>query len=350
MSLGGGNISISDGSVNVLIAARLGEEYRRQIAAMDPRIRVYYVAEQMAAELKILLRPWDRLEEKGQDGGLDSWLKEAEVMYALRLPRDILRRAPHLKWVQTSSAGVDTLRDTDLWESGVILTNASGIHAIPMREHVLAVMLMFAKNAPRYFADKEKKVWKRYLPAELCGRTLGVVGLGRIGEEVARLAKAFGMRIIATRRSATGQETDPVVDLFYPPQKLLEMLGESDFVLLAVPLTKETTKLIGEKELYAMKPSAYIINIARGSVIDEPVLIRALKEGWIAGAGLDVFEHEPLPPHSELWELPNVIFTPHVAGVAAVYDARASSVFCENLRRYLAGQPLTNVIDRARGY
>jgi len=158
------------------------------------------------------------------------------------------------------------------------------------------------------------------------------------------------MRVVAVRRSATGREIPPAVDALYPADRLAEMLGESDFLVVAVALTPETQKLIGERELRAMKPNAYIINIARGSVIDEAALTRALKEGWIAGAGLDVFEKEPLPPESELWTLPNVILTPHVAGVMPDYNARAAEVFCKNLRRYLAGQPLINVIDRTRGY
>jgi phosphoglycerate dehydrogenase-like enzyme len=255
-----------------------------------------------------------------------------------------------LKWVQTSSAGVDTLVGTKLWKSDVILTTTSGIHAIPMREHVLGMMLMFARHAPVYFLNKQKKVWRQDLPDQLCGKTLGVVGLGKVGEGIARAAKAFDMRVVATRRHVTEQEISEVADILYPSHKLSEMLGQSDFVVVTVALTEETQKLIGERELRAMKPTAYIINIARGSVIDETALTKALKEKWIAGAGLDVFETEPLPQDSELWTFPNVIITPHVAGIMPDYNARAMDVFCENLRRYLAGQPLINVIDRTRGY
>ena len=317
---------------------------------MDPCIRVFYVAEQIAAETKTPRRLSDKVSEERSDVDLDSLLREAEVIYGLRFPENILERAPHLKWVQTMSAGVDRLLGTRLWQSDVILTNASGIHAIPMREHVLGVMLMFVKHAHVYFANKQDKVWKEHLPDQLCGKTLGLVGLGKIGEGIARAAKAFDMRVVATRRSTTEHETSPVADVIYPAGKLIEMLGESDFVVVAVALTDETRKLIGERELRAMKTTAYIINIARGSVVDEAALTRALKERWIAGAGLDVFEREPLPQGSELWTLPNVIITPHVAGVMPAYNAQALEVFCENLRRYLAGQPLMNVIDRARGY
>jgi len=336
--------------VNVLVARWLEESYRRQIAAVDPRIRVFYAAEQVAAETKRPRGPIDLAPDEGAHVELDSLLREAEVIYGLRFPDNILERAPRLKWVQTSSAGVDTLVGTKLWQSDVILTTTSGIHVIPMREHVFGMMLMFVRHAPIYFVNKQRKVWKQDLSDQLCGKTLGVVGLGRIGEGIARIAKAFDMRVVATRRSATEHGTSPVADVIYPSDKLLEMLGESDFVVVTVALTEKTRRLIGERELRAMKPTAYIINIARGSVIDEAALTKALKEKWIAGAGLDVFEKEPLPEASELWTLPNVIITPHVAGLMPDYNARAMEVFCENLRRYLAGQPLINVIDRTRGY
>ena len=336
--------------MNVLVARWLEEGYRSQIAAVDPRIRVFYAAEQIAAETKRPRGPIDQAPDEGADVELDSLLREAEVIYGLRFPQNILERAPRLKWVQTSSAGVDTLVGTKLWQSDVILTTTSGIHVIPMREHVLGMMLMFVRHAPVYFVNKQRKVWKQDLPDQLYGKTLGVVGLGKVGEGIARAAKSFDMRVVATRRHVTKQETSAAVDTLYPADKLLEMLGESDFVVVTVALTKETQKLIGERELRAMKPTAYIINIARGSVIDEAALTKALKEKWIAGAGLDVFEKEPLPQNSELWTLPNVIITPHVAGLMPDYNARAMEVFRENLRRYLAGQPLLNVIDRTRGY
>jgi D-2-hydroxyacid dehydrogenase (NADP+) len=339
-----------DGKVNVLIAWWLEEGYRRQIAALDPRLRVFYAAEQIAAETKISRRFTDKVPKESPDVDLDSLLQEAEVIYGLRFPENILERAPHLKWVQTLSAGVDRLLGTRLWQSNVILTNAGGIHAIPMREHVLCMMLMFMRQAHVYFANQQNRVWDRHTPDQLYGKTLGVVGLGRIGGMIAQAAKAFGMRVVATRRSATGFGTSRLGDVLYPADKLLEMLAESDFVVVSVALTENTRKLIGERELRVMKPTAYMINVARGSVIDEAALTRALKEGWIAGAGLDVFEREPLPQDSELWTMPNVIITPHVAGGMPDYDARALEVFCENLRRYLAGQPLMNVIDRVRGY
>jgi phosphoglycerate dehydrogenase-like enzyme len=175
--------------------------------------------------------------------------------------------------------------------------------------------------------------------------------MGAIGSRVAELAHAFGMRVLAIRRSVDARQPgEGAVSELLPPSELGHLLEQSDYVVLAVPLTPESTKMIGEAELRAMKPSGVLINIARGSVIDEPVLIRALKERWIAGAALDVFEREPLPSESELWGLDNVLLTPHISGGTPRYMERAVELFCENLRRYLAGEPLRNVVDVARGY
>lgn len=186
---------------------------------------------------------------------------------------------------------------------------------------------------------------------ELRDRTVGIIGLGAIGGEVARLAKGIGMKVIATRRSATRRESGVFgVDELYPYLDLLQMLSESDLVVIAAPLTAETRGMIGEAELRAMRPTAYLINVARGPIINQSALIKALREGWIAGAGLDVFETEPLPPDSELWDLPNVILSSHMAGSTDRRSQRVLGLFCENLRRYLAGEQLLNVIDRQQGY
>jgi len=220
----------------------------------------------------------------------------------------------------------------------------------PIGEFVLGLMLMFLKQSPLCFQLKQKKQWERFTPATLRSKTIGIVGLGSIGREVARLAKAFGMRVIATRRSIKQVAQARYVDTVLPPELLPQLISESDFVVLSLPLTSETDKLIGEQELRTMKPTAYLINIARGRIVDEEALVRALDEHWIAGAGLDVFATEPLPTDSKLWELPNVIFSPHVAGNMEDYIMRATDVFCENLRRYLDGKKLLNVIDKKKGY
>jgi phosphoglycerate dehydrogenase-like enzyme len=287
---------------------------------------------------------------------LASILAETEVLFTSPLmPPGIADLAPKLRWVQLTSAGIDHMLDGDLARSGVTITTASGIHAVPIGEYVMGIMLAFAKGLAGAMRGQAERTWRPYLAEELYGKTVGIVGLGAIGGYVAKLAKADGMRVLAIRRStrerATGRDTGFAdVDEILPPSDLPHLLSEADYVVIAVPLTPESEGLIGEGELRAMKPTARIINIARGHVIDEPALVRALKEGWIAGAALDVFQQEPLPPDSELWGLDNVILTPHISGGTPVYLERAVDLLCDNLRRYLAGEPLRNVVDLQRGY
>jgi phosphoglycerate dehydrogenase-like enzyme len=328
-------------AINVLSTIKLGDSSLQQITNISSRIKLTDVADLAYAEQK-----GDIVAEKQ----LDTYLATAEVIYGLGLPKNIVARAPKLKWVQMISAGVERSLDDELLQSPVIMTNVSGIHAIPIGEFVVGLMLMFAKQAPLCFELKQQKQWKPFAPAILHSKTVGIVGFGSIGQEVARLAKAFGMRVLATRRSARQSKRARYVDVLLPPDQLLQLLSDSDFVVLAIPLTRETKGIIGEAQLRSMKPTAYLINIARGNVIDEETLIRALEEHWIAGAGLDVFAAEPLPADSRLWKLPNVILSPHVAGVMEDYIERATEVFCRNLRRYLNGRKLVNVVDKEKGY
>jgi phosphoglycerate dehydrogenase-like enzyme len=285
-------------------------------------------------------------------------LHEAEILCTYKLTRKWRSLAPHLRWLQASGAGVDELRPTGILDadSGVIVTTAVGIHAITISEYVFGSMLMFNRSWPEMVHLQDRHVWPRSTnwyklkARELADQTLGIVGLGNIGRRIAQLAKAFGMRVIATRRSIQEEEREPNVDQVYPQTQLHTMLRQSDYVVLAVPLTPQTEKLIGEAELRAMQPHAYLVNIARGRVIDEKMLIRALQEGWIGGAGLDVAEEEPLPPESPLFSLPNVILTPHISGVSVHYDKRLAALFADNLRLYRAGEPLRNLYDPMRGY
>jgi len=336
-------------SINVLVIAPIfneslpvaTDEILRQISEVSPRLNVIDGSIPAMAEFR-----------NNPDGKqeFNTLLAEAEIIYGLFLPRDMLARAPRLKWVQTMSAGVDRFAGTDIWDSPVILTGVSGIHAIPIGEFVLAFMLMFAKQAPLFVRSQLKHEWARFMPTVLRGKTVGIVGLGNIGREVARLSKAFGMKVIATRRSTGKSSRARDVDKLLPTSRLKELLGESDYVVVATPLTPETTGLIGADELRAMKPSAYIINIGRGGIIDEAALARALDEKQIAGAGLDVTATEPLPPDSPLWDYDNVILSPHVSGGMEDYMQRATDLFCENLDRYLNGKKLINIVDKKRGY
>jgi phosphoglycerate dehydrogenase-like enzyme len=291
---------------------------------------------------------------------------DTEILYTFYVPENVLEVALRLRWVQLHSAGADHLLGQPLMDSDVAITTASGIHATPIAEYVFASILAYRWRVPHMTRCQREGYWpsgrwKLYSRPELRGSTLGVLGYGSIGREVGRLGKAFGMKVLALRRSAgradegytpenTGDPQGTVPDGFYTPDALHEMLAQCDYVVIALPMTPATEHIIGEAELRAMKASAYLVNIARGAIVDEPALVRALQEGWIAGAGLDVFEEEPLPADSPLWDLENVLISPHVAGFSPRYDERASELFRQNLARYLEGKPLLNLVDRARGY
>ena len=277
-------------------------------------------------------------------------LAQVEVIIASRLPGDIRERAPRLRWVQALGAGVDHLMPAEaLRRADYLVTNVSGVHAIPMAETVLSMMLAFAKAWPSLLAEKRRHIWQRRLLGELHGKTLGLLGLGRIGSEVARVGKAVGMRVIGVRRSPGGSPPANV-DEVMARADVPRLLEASDYVVCCLPFTPETYHLIGERQLRTMRPTAVLINVGRGPVVDEQALVRALREGWIAGAGLDVFEEEPLPESSPLWDLDNVLIMPHVGGDTDRYMERCTALVCENLRRYAEGQPLLNLVDTQQGY
>ncbi|HAL61781.1 MAG TPA: D-2-hydroxyacid dehydrogenase [Chloroflexi bacterium] len=292
-------------------------------------------------------------------------LPSAEVVVIWPRPFD-LSLAPGLKWIQLISAGLDRFVGHPIMESDIIITTASGIHATPIAEYVLASMLTFSRRFRDMWRLQERKEWPEerweiLRGEELRGKTVGILGYGSIGREVGRLCKTFGMRVLATdsapdiedkgyRPPGTGDPKGMLLDSLFPPSQLREMLKECDFFIIALPLTPETEGMVGREELKAMKGSAYLVNISRGRVVDEEALIEALKEGWIGGAGLDVFAQEPLPQESELWGLDNVILSPHISANTPHYQERFTELFCENLRRYLAGEELLNVVDKKRGY
>ncbi len=317
------------------------EDILRRIRSVSHKIKVTDASTMVFAEL----RGDDSKKEE-----LDALLAETDILFGFVPPKNVTARAPRLKWMQATSAGVDRHQGTEIWRSKVVLTGVSGIHATPISEFVMGLMLMFAKNMPSSFRMKQKRDWQRYMVHTLHGKTAGIVGLGHIGREVARLAKAFGMKVIATRRSARQGGKARNVDLLLPRSRMKELLAESDYVVLTLPLTPETRHIMGEAEFKAMKPTAYIINIGRGSLIDQEALIKALDEKCIAGAGLDVTVPEPLPKESRLWDFDNVILSPHVSGGMEDYMVRATELFCDNLRRYLEGKKLRNIIDKKKGY
>ncbi len=255
-----------------------------------------------------------------------------------------LFRLEGLRWFHTFSAGVDSPVFQLLIDRGTLLTNSSGASAPAIAQYVLAMMLHRAKRIDDWREQQKRHEWLQIPAGELTGQTAGIIGTGAIGGEVARLAQAFGMRVIGARRSA---KPTRYVDEQVSMRRLPYLLKQSDFVVIACPLTKETEGLIGERELRAMKPTATLINIARGRVIDEAWLIRALEERWIAGACLDVFTIEPLPETSPLWDLPNVIVTPHNSGFSPLNLDRSMAIFLDNLDRFARGKKLRNLVTHA---
>lgn len=267
------------------------------------------------------------------------------------ISREEFNKAKNLRWIQATGAGVDGLLFPELVESEVILTNASGVHPIPIAEHTFALILAITRGLIKSFEGKNKRAWLHnevYID-ELYGKTIGIIGYGRIGQGIARLARGFGMKIIGLKRDPD-KEVEVKPDIILGKNSLDILLKESDIVVIIVPLTKETYHLIGERELRLMKPSSILINVARGKVVDENALIKALKERWILGAGLDVFETEPLPFESELWNLDNVVITPHIAGLNPHYTDRLLEIFIKNLKAYPDISKMVNVVDKRLGY
>jgi phosphoglycerate dehydrogenase-like enzyme len=277
-------------------------------------------------------------------------LARADVVFGFVIPRHILTLAPRLRWIATPATGVDHLRGTGVLESDIPVTTVGGLFGPLIAEHVFAVILAIAKRLPHFGAQQRAKAWQMSRVAGLEGRTTGLVGVGSIGSAVAGRAKAFGMRTIGLGRSDPRGRTIPGVDRLLARDELPVLLAAADWVVVAAADTPETRGMIGAAELAAMKAEAVLVNVARGSLVDEDALVSALRDGRIAGAALDVFATEPLPPESPLWDLPNVLLTPHVATNVPEYLARAVEAFAANVRRFLDGRPLEHQLQRERGY
>ncbi len=293
----------------------------------------------------------------------DAWSK-VEVLYSAG-PLPTPEQAPYLRWVHGHYTGINVFLGQPII-SRVRVTTNSGVTALNIGEYVLMMMLAFARHLPRLFEHQSQSSWPanrldQFMPRELRDLTVGLVGYGSIGREVARLARTFGMRVLATKRDArnlidhswqvpgVGDPTGTLAHQIFPSETLHEMLPRCDYVVIATPLTSETRHLIGKNEFRLMKRDAVIINVARGGVLDQSALIEALQEQRIAGAALDVFEHEPLPSESSLWKIPNVVITPHIAGVSPHYVDRAMALLAENMRRYLNGESLLNEVNISTG-
>ena len=338
-----------DDPIEVLITLPFTDELMKKITDVSPRI----VLEKIVAR-------------KADEISAEVW-KKVEVLYTNRaLPAP--EQAPRLRWIQFHWAGLDhALEEPILQREEMSVTSMSGASASQMAEHAVMMMLALGHHMPEIFAHQRKTDWPSgrwevFTPLELRDSTVGIVGYGSIGRQIARLLQTFGAKVLATKRDIRHPEDtgytveglgDPDGDLvnrLYPPQALGSMLKDCDFVVVTLPRTKETRGLLGVKELSACKPGAFLVDISRGEIVDQNALIPLLREHKIAGAALDVFPVEPLPADSPLWKLPNVIITPHIAGFSAQYDERAAELFAQNLRRYLDQLPLYNRLDQTHEY
>ncbi|HTW64035.1 MAG TPA: D-2-hydroxyacid dehydrogenase [Bryobacteraceae bacterium] len=262
----------------------------------------------------------------------------------------ILPLAERLRWVHALSAGVEKVLTPELIASPVPLTNGRGVFGPSLAEFAIAAMLFFAKDLRRLVRQQEASRWEQFDNHFLREQTLGVVGYGGIGQETARLAHALGMKVLATRRRAPSEGSDPLVERSFAREQLHEMLGLSDFVFTALPLTDETRGMLGQAEFHAMKPSAVFINVGRGAVVVEEALIAALNEAVIRGAALDVFETEPLPPDHAFYRMENVLLSPHCADHTVGWMELAVKQFIRNFERFRDGQPLEYIVDKGAGY
>lgn len=275
----------------------------------------------------------------------------AEVIFMwanVPLLANLWPQARAVRWVHAGWAGVDRLLFPELVASDVVVTRSAGIYGSSLAEYALAAMLFFAKRIPELMANQRARTWRKVSPSDLRGKTLGIVGLGDVGTALAEKAKALGMRVIGLRRS--GGAAPPFVDGLLPLDRLAELLAAADYLVICTPLTAQTRGLIGERELALMKPGAVLVNIARGGIVNEQALLAALHSGRLAGAAVDVFEQEPLPPDSPFYDAPNILISPHSMDTVPGWEDKVVGLFVENFRRYVAGQPLLHVVDKRRGY
>lgn len=342
---------MTDQRINILIATYLEPEHVERIRAVDERLHVLYEPELLGAPRY----PADHYNlpqrTPAQEAQWRELLAEAEVLFDFDPTHreDLPELAPQLRWVQATSAGIGQFVKRYRYAErlpGVVFTTASGIHARPLAEFCIMAMLMFNKGLLRMLQNQQRHHWERYAGTDLAGCTLGIVGMGSIGEHVARLGRAFDMAVIGT----TYRTSSDLLDQAYPMERLPELLQRSEYLVLAVPHTPQTEQLIGARELAQLPDGAILINVARGAVVDEQALVEALRSGHLAGAALDVFAEEPLPLDSPLWSMDNVLVSPHSASTSDRENALLAGLFCENLRRYLDGQPLMNVLDVSRLY
>jgi phosphoglycerate dehydrogenase-like enzyme len=316
----------SDGAgLNIFLTGQVNEAQLAQIRAAVPAANVRY------------------FDHRGE---LEAVVEQADIIGG-SLSAAALARASRLTWVQSWAAGTNEILYPEMVASPVIVTSCAGNGAVPLAEHAMMQMLMLSRDAAKWLKNQGEHTWERWYHPELAGLTCGIIGLGYSGKDLALKAKAFHMRVIGTRR--TPQPT-PNVDEVFPLERLHELLAQSDFVVMTAPRTPDSLGMLGEAEFRAMKPSAFYICFSRGGIANDAALLKALQEGWIAGAGLDAHSEEPLPPDSPFWDAPNALVTPHNGATTPGTRQRGVDIFVDNLRRFLAGTTLHNIVDKQAGY
>jgi phosphoglycerate dehydrogenase-like enzyme len=310
----------------LLILATSAKDYKNTLETKFPKLSIHAVT---------------REEEIGD------FIEKTDILFTAQISDELIRRAKNLKWIQTLSAGVDSIINLPSLRKEVLLTSARGIHGPQMSEMAILLMLALNRNFPKIIRNQDQRVWERWPGKLLHNKKVGILGMGTIGEEIARKCKVLGMTVFGI--DIVKRKIDSV-DFFYGPEELLRVTKEVDYFIIVVPSTPQTKKMIGTEALSSMKPTAFLINIGRGDIIDEEALIHALKTGKIAGAALDTFWKEPLPKDNPLWDMKNVIITPHVGGISDIYVEQVLPILEENLRRFLQGERenLINPIDWGR--
>ena len=310
---------------------------------MAHQLLIYH--EDAKAYHEILAKMLPRLEirSSARPEEVRDFMEEAEIILSWQIPDDLLRRAGRLRWFASMAAGNEDLVKNPNLRGSVVFTKAT-VYGEMMAEYVFAYLLYFGRNLSKHFEDQQKKIWDRRRPERLRGRVMGILGLGSVGQEIAKRGKQFGMRIVGFKRTPERMKN---VDQVYGPQELKKMIPMVDYLVVALPLTAETYRLLGEEELNLVKEGAILFNVGRGKTIDEVGLTKVVKSGKIR-AVLDVFEDEPLPSESELWNVENVIITPHVSGINIPEEI--CEEFVGNYRRWVKGKPLIGLVDRNKGY
>ena len=309
--------------MHLLILSQSADAYKKALAPKFPELSIHAVAKE---------------EEIG------NFIEKMDILLTIRISDNLIKKASKLKWIQALTTGVDYIIHLPSLRKEVLITSARGIHGPQMSEMALLLMLALNRNFPQIIRNQDQRVWERWPGKLLYQKKVGILGVGVIGEEIARKCKAFGMTVFGI--DIVKRKVD-AVDYFYGPEELLQVIQEVDYFIIVAPNTPQTQKLVGVKVFSSMKPTAFLISIGRGEIVDEEALIHALKTGQIAGAALDTFWTEPLPKDHPLWEIKNVIITPHVGGLSDIYVEQVLPIFEENLRRFLQGERknLINLVE-----